>query len=108
MGIQISKKRASNSYIGTFHFNDESDMTELASLKTMVRNMNKMVKSAGYDYAYRVKLQGRGDNRLERTRAYYDKKYDGQLPDKLIKSTSAQSLPLECAEYVDAYIYERT
>lgn len=106
MGIQVNKERT-QSYIGTFHYESADDMLQLNELRAMVRNMNKMVKKAGYDYAFRVKLQGRGSNRLERAKEYYSEKYNGRLSDRAISYMAARSLPLECAEYVDAYILRR-
>tara|TARA_B110000503_G_scaffold47345_1_gene77140 strand:+ start:2169 stop:2495 length:327 start_codon:yes stop_codon:yes gene_type:complete len=106
MGIQIDKKRT-DAYIGTFHYGSADDMLQLEDLKAMVRNMNKMVKSSGYKYSFRIKLQGRGDNRLDRTREYYQNKYDSRISDRCIKQMVSRSLPLECAEYVDAYILQR-
>jgi len=107
MGIQIDKNRT-DAYIGTFRYECASDMLQLEELRAMVRNMNKSLRSANMDYQFRVKLQGRGDNRFERAKEYYTKKYNGRLSDRAIKHKVGQSLPLECAEYVDAYILPRS
>jgi len=106
MGIQIDKKRT-DAYIGTFHYGCADDMLQLEELRAMVRNMNRSLREAKMDYQFRVKLQGRGENRFERAKEYYTKKYNGRLPDRSIKHLVAQSLPLECAEKVDAYILRR-
>lgn len=71
-------KNRSDSYIGTFYNECVHDVLELEELKLMVRNMNKSLRDANLDYQFRVKL--RGDN----------------------------SLPLDTAKYVDAYILRRT
>jgi len=104
MGIKIDNNR-SKAYIGTFHYESADDMLQLADLKTMIKNMNKDLKDAGMNYKFRVKLQGRGSDRFNRAKDYYTKKYNGRLSDGTIKHMVAQSLPLECAEYVDAYIH---
>jgi Zn/Cd-binding protein ZinT len=106
MGIQILQDRT-NAYIGTFHYESANDMLQLEDVRSMVKNMNKLLKKDGYNYKFRVKLQGRGKNRFERAKEYYEKKYNGRLSAGTIKRLSAQNLPLECAEYVDAYVLRR-
>lgn len=83
----ITKKtnRTSDSYVGTFDYGCADDMLQLEELRGMVSNMNRMLRQDGYDYAFRVKLQGRGHRQGVR-------RYN-------------QSLPLSLAERVDAYIY---
>lgn len=86
MGIQVSKDRT-DSYIGTFHYGCADDMLELNEVRNMVKNMNKMLRNDGYDYQFYVKCQGRGYRQGVR-------RYN-------------QSLPLDLANKVDAYIYRR-
>ena len=87
MGIQISKDRT-NAYIGTFDYACADDMLQLEELRSMVKNMNKMLRDAGKgDYQFYVKCQGRGPRQGVR-------RYN-------------QALPLTLAERVDAYIYRR-
>ncbi len=105
MGIKVDAKR-SDAYIGTFHYESSSDMQQLTELRQMVKNMNKMVKKAGYNYAFYVKLQGRGANRFNRAKEVIRSKYP-TISDRAIKHMVAQSLPLATAEYVDAYILRR-
>lgn len=60
MPIAINKNnRESDSYIGTFDVECASDMLELEEVKAMVRNMNRDLKKAGFDYKFRVCLRGR-------------------------------------------------
>lgn len=105
MGIKTDKTRT-NSYIGTFHYESADDMLQLKELRQMVTNLNKMVKQSGYNYAFYVKLQGRGSNRFERAKEVFRAKYPN-MSDRAIKHHVAQSLPLATAEYVDAYILRR-
>ena len=86
MGIQVSKDRT-DSYIGTFHYGDADDMLQLAEVRSMVKNMNKDLRKANMDYQFYVKCQGRGHRQGVR-------RYN-------------QSLPLDSASSVDAYIYRR-
>ena len=79
-------KQRTEAYIGTFGM-DEQDQIELASVRCMVKNLNKDLKNMGYFYRYYVKAQGRG-HRMGIHR------YN-------------QSLPLKYASKVDAYIYRR-
>ena len=106
MGIQIDKNR-SDSYIGTFDYACADDMLQLEEVKTMVKNMNKALKRDGYDYKFRVLVRGRGDNRFERAKNYYNNKYGRQFSERYIKARVAQDLPLEFADRVDAYILRR-
>jgi hypothetical protein len=86
MGIQISKDRT-DAYIGTFDYACADDMLQLEEVRSMVKNMNKMLRQDGYDYSFYVKCQGRGHRQGVR-------RYN-------------QSLPLSLADRVDAYIYRR-
>jgi hypothetical protein len=106
MGIQISNKRT-DSYIGTFDYSCAHDMLQLEEVRNMVKNMNKSLRSANMDYQFRVIVRGRGDNRFERARDYYNKKYGRQFSERYIKARVAQDLPLELADRVDAYILRR-
>ena len=106
MGIQIDKNR-SDSYIGTFDFSCADDMLQLEELKVMVKNMNKALKRDGYDYKFRVLVRGRGNNRFERAKDFYSKKYGRNFSEGYIKARLAQDLPLEYADRVDAYILRR-
>jgi|TARA_B100001287_G_scaffold258593_1_gene245106 hypothetical protein len=85
MYFDKTKKRA-ESYIGTFGM-DEQDQTELASVRRMVKNLNRDLKNMGYMYRYYVKAHGRG----HRQGVY---KWQNELP-------------LKYASKVDAYIYRR-
>lgn len=106
MGIQIDNKRT-DSYIGTFDYSCADDMLQLADVRAMVKNMNKSLRKAGMDYQFRVLVRGRGDNRFERAKDYYSKKYGRQFSERYIKARVAQDLPLEFADRVDAYILRR-
>jgi hypothetical protein len=106
MGIQINNKRT-DSYIGTFDYNCADDMLQLQEVRNMVKNMNKSLRSANMDYQFRVIVRGRGDNRFERAKDYYNKKYGRQFSERYIKARVAQDLPLEFADRVDAYILRR-
>jgi hypothetical protein len=86
MGIQVSKDRT-DAYIGTFDYASADDMLQLEEVRSMVKNMNKMLREDGYDYSFYVKCQGRGHRQGVR-------RYN-------------QSLPLSLADRVDAYIYRR-
>ena len=86
MGIQVSKDRT-DAYIGTFDYASAGDMLQLEEVRSMVKNMNKMLREDGYDYSFYVKCQGRGHRQGVR-------RYN-------------QSLPLSLADRVDAYIYRR-
>ena len=86
MGIQVSKDRT-DAYIGTFDYACADDMLQLEDVRSMVKNMNKMLRADGYDYSFYVKCQGRGHRQGVR-------RYN-------------QSLPLSLADRVDAYIYRR-
>ena len=79
-------KKRTEAYIGTFGM-DEQDQQELASVRRMVKNLNRDLKEQGYFHRYYVKAQGRG-HRMGVWR------YN-------------QSLPLKYASKVDAYIYRR-
>jgi hypothetical protein len=106
MGIQINNKRT-DSYIGTFDYSCADDMLQLQEVRNMVKNMNKSLRSANMDYQFRVIVRGRGDNRFERAKDYYNKKYGRQFSERYIKARVAQDLPLELADRVDAYILRR-
>ena len=106
MGIQINNKRT-DSYIGTFDYGCADDMLQLEEVRNMVKNMNKSLRSANMDYQFRVIVRGRGDNRFERAKDYYNKKYGRQFSERYIKARVAQDLPLELADRVDAYILRR-
>lgn len=87
MGITVNAKNRTDAYVGTFDPECAGDMLELFELRKMVSNMNKMLKRDGYAYRFYVKCQGRGPRRGVR-------RYN-------------QSLPLEYAKTMDAYIYRR-
>lgn len=106
MGIQIDNKRT-DSYIGTFDYSSADDMLQLQEVRNMVKNMNKSLRGAGMDYQFRVIVRGRGDNRFERAKDYYNKKYGRQFSERYIKARVSQDLPLELADRVDAYILRR-
>ena len=106
MGIQIDKNRT-DAYIGTFRYECASDMLQLEELRAMVRNMNKSLRSANMDYQFRVVLRGRGKNRFERAKTFHNTKYNRQFSEGYVKHRLSQDLPLEHAEYVDAYIHRR-
>lgn len=98
-------KRTSTSFIGSFSPESANDMLKLQELRDMVSYMNKETGLKRY-----IKLQGRGKNRLERALPYYNKKYGKEWVAShmwYVKSRVAQSLPVEVAEYYDAYIYTR-
>jgi hypothetical protein len=82
-------------------------MLQLEEVRNMVKNMNKSLRSANMDYQFRVIVRGRGDNRFERAKDYYNKKYGRQFSERYIKARVAQDLPLELADRVDAYILRR-
>lgn len=86
MGIKVDKNRT-DAYIGTFHYGCADDMLQLEELRCMVKNMNKSLREAKMDYQFYVKCQGRGHR--HGVRRYH------------------QSLPLDLAHSVDAYIYRR-
>lgn len=100
-------KNRSNAYIGTFDHNSAYDMQQLDEVRNMVKYINRLFRDEKVDYQFYVKCQGRGKNRYERCKEYYHKKYDGKAPDWYIKSRVAMSLPISCADRVDAYIYCR-
>lgn len=107
----ITKKtnRNSDSYIGTFDYECADDMLQLEELRGMVKNMNRMLREDGRsDYQFRVVLRGRGENRFDRAKDYYAKKYGRQFSEGYVKGRCAQDLPLEFADRVDAYIYQRS
>lgn len=106
MGIQIDSKRT-DSYIGTFDYGSADDMLQLQELRNMVKNMNKSLRAAKMDYQFRVVVRGRGDNRFERAKDFYSKKYGRNFSEGYIKARLAQDLPLEYADRVDAYILRR-
>ena len=86
IAMQINQNRT-DCYIGTFTFSNE-DQAELKQIRNMVINLNKDLKSFGYEYRYYVKCQGRGPRRRG-NRNYL------------------HSLPLKFADKMDAYIYRR-
>ena len=98
--------RNSTSYAGTFNYECADDMLNLAQLRDSVKVINKKLKSAGSNERFYVKLQGRGKKRFQRSFDYYNSKY-GNISASRINRMVAQSIPLECAERVDAYIYRR-
>lgn len=106
MGIKIDKNR-SDAYIGTFHYGCADDMLQLEELRAMVKNMNRSLRETDMDYQFRVVVRGRGDNRAERVKGYYNKKYGRDFSEAYTKRRVAQDLPLEFADRVDAYILRR-
>ena len=106
MGIKIDNNR-SDSYIGTFDYSCADDMLQLEEVRTMVKNMNKSLRKAEMDYQFRVVVRGRGDNRFERAKGFFEKKYGRQFSEGYMKARLAQDLPLEYADRVDAYILRR-
>lgn len=105
MVVDTSTQRSA-AYLGTFNMTPE-DMLEVKQIRKMVSNLNKDLKNFGYNYRYYVKLQGRGKDRFNRSKDYYNQKYGRVLSDRYIKAIAARSLPIECSERVDAYIYRR-
>lgn len=95
MPIKFDENR-SDQYIGTFQCNDPDDMDELATLRRLVKNLNKMVAQAGYEYKFRLDVMGRlgPDN----PNAY---KYRGR------GYNSHQYIKIGDAASVDAYIRRR-
>ena len=106
MGIQIDNKRT-DSYIGTFDYASADDMLQLQEVRNMVKNMNKSLRAAKMDYQFRVVVRGRGQNRFEKAKDFYAKKYGRNFSEGYIKARLAQDLPLEYADRVDAYILRR-
>ena len=101
MPLCVPYSRASKmgtSFIGTFYYDDPSDMHQLDNVRKMVSNMNKDLKSANKDYQFYVKCQGRlGKNNPN---AWKYKRGGTYGP-------SAGSVRLSDATRVDAYIYRR-
>jgi hypothetical protein len=106
MGIKMDKNR-SNAYVGTFDCSSAADMQQLDEVRNIVKYMNRSLRNAGMDYQFYVKCQGRGKNRYERCKEYYRKKHGNSVPDWYIKSRVAMSLPISCADRIDAYIHRR-
>lgn len=82
----IVSENRTDAYIGTFSKHEE-DQKLLQQIRNWVSVLNKDLKEFGYDYRYYVKCQGRGHRRGVR-------RYN-------------QSLPLQYADRMDAYIYRR-
>jgi len=106
MGIKVDKNRT-DSYIGTFHYECADDMIQLDDVRAIVKNMNKSLRAAGMDYQFYVKCQGRGKNRFQKVNDYNIRKYGRTFGVGRTRYSAQASLPLECADYVDAYIYRR-
>ena len=50
----------SPNYIGTYYADNRHDMEEVATLRRLVKNMNKMLRESGYkEFQYRIKCQGK-------------------------------------------------
>ena len=98
MPLCVPYSRASKmgtSFIGTFYYDDPSDMHQLDNVRKMVSNMNKDLKSANKDYQFYVKCQGRGPRVLPSLRdGRGGRGYDSFLP-------------LRHATHMDVYIYRR-
>ena len=88
MGIQANNGRVSDCYIGTFDYESSDDMFQLEDLRTMVKHMNRDLRTAKMNYQFYVKCQGRS-NTIKRSGEFF------------------MSMPLDVADRVDAYIYRR-
>ena len=100
MPIQISKDRT-DAYIGTFHYADAGDMLQLAEVRKMVSNLNKSLKSDGYEYRFRVSLRGRlGKNNPNAEKYRHAGNYHG------FGGHPYQMIKLADASHVDAYIHK--
>ena len=86
MGIAVNSSRT-DSYIGTFFKENKDDMEQLDTVRKIVSNLNKDLRTAGKDYQFYVKCQGRGS--------------------RLGNSKYNMCLPLSMADKMDAYIYRR-
>ena len=108
--MQVVNKRYSDSYIGTFEKTAE-DSKRIADIRNMVITMNKDLARHGATQRFYVKLQGRAKNRYEKVKGYYANKHpyisESDLV-RFVKSRVRCSIPLEFAERLDLYIYEKT
>jgi hypothetical protein len=98
--IMIIKKRAADSYIGTYT-NAPKDVELLAVVRGLVSKINKVTEKKWY-----LKKHGRGPRMTEAVKSYYKEKYP-RITDRGIKFTTNQELPLQFAEYFDLYLYQR-
>lgn len=85
-------KNRSESYIGTFFMDSDEDITQIGSLRRLVKNMNKYLLEDGYKQQYRICLRGRlGKNN----------------PNAYKYKHLYQMIKLKDAVRVDAYVYKR-
>lgn len=99
MPIKVDDKRTS-SYIGTFHYESADDMLQLSELRKMVMNLNRMLKEDGYNYRFRLSVQGRMGKNNPNAQKYKN-------PNRRFGGHRYQRIQLADASRVDAYIHRR-